>query len=207
MNWAVRARTLLRVPADGGSGTVGGNHYNEEDHPRVPKGDPSGHGGEWTSSGKTETRDHIDARATLPALALGEEALPAVVTGLLRQALANLIRVGSGPVALLGGLLIPTDNESRIVDGVVEGAEHIRYHYDEGFLTLERLDRYGGTEILFHGHHDPNGYFISVDGDVLARDMGAAAGHSNGHPWRCAESADDDRASARMGSGTQRGQV
>lgn len=89
----------------------------------------------------------------------------------LSAALSRLIAAGAARASLLGGLLIPT-NRIHIESGEVPGSKHVRYHYDEGFLTLSRLGPTGETEILFHGHHEPDGSFVNADGDALARDMG-----------------------------------
>ncbi|MBL8704089.1 MAG: hypothetical protein JNM30_04560 [Rhodospirillales bacterium] len=89
----------------------------------------------------------------------------------LSAALSRLIAAGAARAALLGGLLIPT-NRMHIESGEAPGSKHVHYHYDEGFLTLSRLGPTGETEILFHGHHGPDGSFINADGDALARDMG-----------------------------------
>lgn len=166
MDWPDFRRLAPHAPADDRYGVVGDHHSDNQ--PRVPPGDPSGNGGQWTKVGGTvETKKGF--LAPLPAAAaLGSAS--AIASELL-AALSRLIAAGAARTTLFGGLLIPT-NRMHIESGEVPGSEHIRYHYDEGFLTLSRLGPTGETEILFHGHHEPDGRFINADGNALARDMG-----------------------------------
>jgi hypothetical protein len=166
MNWPIFRRLAPQAPPDDRSGGVGDHHSDHQ--PRVPPGDPSGDGGQWTKGGGTAVTKK-GFLAPLPAAAA--VAPTGGIAAELSAALSRLIAAGAARATLLGGLLIPT-NRMHTASGVVPGSEHVRYDYDEGFLTLSRLGRTGETEILFHGHHEPDGSFINADGDALARDMG-----------------------------------
>lgn len=166
MDWPIFRRLAPHAPPDKRSGVVGDHHSDFQ--PRVPPGDPSGDGGQWTRSGGTTA-----AKKSFlgPPLAAVVAAPAGGMAAELSAALSRLIAAGAARATLLGGLLIPT-NRMHIESGEVPGSENVRYHYDEGFLTLSRLGPTGETEILFHGHHEPDGRFINADGDALARDMG-----------------------------------
>lgn len=166
MDWPISWRLAPQSPADDRSGVVGDRHSDFQ--PRVPPGDPSGDGGQWTKgTGSTGAK-----RSFLGPPPAAVVAAPAGgMAAELSAALSRLIAAGAARATLLGGLLIPT-NKMHIESGEVPGSKHVRYHYDEGFLTLSRLGPTGETEILFHGHHEPDGSFINADGDALARDMG-----------------------------------
>ncbi len=166
MDWPISRCLAPHALADDRSGVAGDHHSDFQ--PRVPPGDPSGDGGQWTKSGGA-TAAKKSFLGPPPAAVVAAPA--GGIAAELSAGLSRLIAAGAARATLLGGLLIPT-NRMHTESGEVPGSKHVRYHYDEGFLTLSRLGPTGETEILFHGHHEPDGSFINADGDALARDMG-----------------------------------
>lgn len=151
------------APPEFDRGLGGNDHYNPA-QPRVPAGDPSGQGGRSTKvGGGTEARETLPAAA--PAGGTGRGAAGLFAT------LGRIAARAAGPLGVLGGLLIPT-NKMHVHSGAVPDVDGVRFHYDEGFLTLERRAPSGEAEVLFRGSRDDNGYFISADGAALARDFG-----------------------------------
>jgi len=118
--------------------------------PRVLSG-PGG--GQWTTGGATATAFGTMGRAAL---------------GLLTEFGAAIV----APVALLGGLLIPT-NDSLMAEGTLPAHPDISYRYDEGLLTLTQSDGQGSTRLLFSGMPGMNdGLYRDQNGTVIGRQVG-----------------------------------
>ena len=93
----------------------------------------------------------------------------AAALGLLEDLAAGL----SGPLALLGGVLIPT-NDSLMAAGTLPDHPDIRYRYDEGALTLIQTDRDGNPRLLFSGLPEmtAEGLYRTRDGVVIGCQIG-----------------------------------
>ena len=103
MNWPIFRRLAPQAPPDDRSGGVGDHHSDHQ--PRVPPGDPSGDGGQWTKGGGTA----VTKKGCLAPLgAAAAVARTGVSAAELAAALSRLSAAGGARGHLLVELLIPT---------------------------------------------------------------------------------------------------
>jgi hypothetical protein len=149
--------------------------------PREPR-ESKGHGkesGEWVKLGDTgetssATRpngrkdgDGVSIAFLAPTLVRGasflEAASPEIIAGL-----ANLVARASVPTAVLGALLIPSNN-SLIQEGEVPGLPAARYRFDQGmgvvWITTELDNRTFGVS----AHRTQEGLLVDRQGHALGR--------------------------------------
>lgn len=159
MDWPHFRRLAPHAPADDRSGVVGDHHSDFQ--PRVPPGDPSGDGGQWTKGAGV-----TGAAAALAAPAL--ETGPAIGTALrgLATAAASL---GGTALLVAGGLILIPFNRSQKDAGLLPDDPNVHYDYDQGFLTVRERMPDGSWDTLFHGRPDSDGYYATPDGAMIGR--------------------------------------
>jgi hypothetical protein len=109
----------------------------------------------------------------------GSAAARSLLARLTPATLSMLARLASGlagPVALLGGLLIPTNNTPRTIQGVVRGDPNASYELTEGILSLWWTDASNENHLvpLASNLPDADGYYRLKDGTIVARKVGSA---------------------------------
>lgn len=152
-------RPAPHAPADDRSGVVGDHHSDFQ--PRVPRGDASGDGGQWTKGGRVG--------ATASAIAAPVMQTPATLAPAL-LGLATSIGGAVGTAMLIaGGLILIPFNRSQRDSGFLPDDSDIHYNYDQGFLTIHERMPDGSWEALFHGRPDQDGYYLTPDGATIGR--------------------------------------
>jgi hypothetical protein len=149
----------------GRAGEPGGHHYNPN-QPRVPAGDASHHGGQWTSAGGVT----LASSAAAPAIG-GAAVFEPYLAPALRALLASLAAGAAGVLSLAGGLILIPLNRGQMASGELPGHPDVRYRYDQGFLSVAQILPSGEAVVLFHGRPDASGLYVHANGAVIGREL------------------------------------
>jgi len=163
MDWPIFRRLAPQAPPDDRSGVVGDHHSDYQ--PRVPPGDPSGDGGQWTKVGGAAAIATPALGPRIPhAFRINSNAIQKALSAAAPQVLAR--------AGVLLSLVIPT-NQWRYADGNIPGHADVQFRYDEGVLTVFRPISRDRAQLLFHGIAGDDGAFREADGSIIGRDLGA----------------------------------